>query len=404
MNYHRWEEGLDDSSYFETICIGAAVKPLNNALTGKGDDDMKNCHEEMIEYHDVEVTLPHKERVEMHDRRNANRKRLKNGLKRDGEPASIGCRSQGSYAMRTMVQQPDKDYDIDDGVYFDKESLKGPQGGDKSASDAKEMVRCALYDESFKRPPEKLKNCVRIYYDAGYHVDIPVYRQVTETNAWGDEVIRYELASSDWKQSDPLAVTDWFLEANKTQSPDGGNGGQLRRIVRLLKAFASSRQTWRDRIATGFMISILVVERYVADERREDKVLYDTMVAIRDRLNWDLEIRHPVIAGETLTKGPDDSRTKFLREKLDWAIGELGMVFDANCSRKQSLQAWDKVFNTAFFVGCLEGDEEKNQKNVGAGAAAIALGVGAAAALLIKGAEKSATEQPVDKRGGGRYA
>lgn len=386
------------------IVAGATAKLFYDALKGKGDEDMKNCHDDMIAYHDADVTLPDKERSEMRDRRNANRRRLKNGLKRDGEPAPMGCRSQGSYVMRTMVQQPDKDYDIDDGVYFDKEKLKGPQGGDKSARDAKEMVRKALHDDSFKRPPETLKNCVRVYYDAGYHVDVPVYRQVTETNAWGEEETWYELASTDWKRSNPLAVTDWFLEANKAQSPDNNDGGQLRRTVRLLKAFARSRPSWRERIATGFMITKLVVEKYAANVAREDKALYDTMVTIRDRLDWNLEIEHPTVRGEMLTKGPDDGRTKFLREKLDWAIDELDVLFDADCTREQALKAWDKVFNTTFFIERLEDDEAESQKSEGAGAAAAALGVGVAAALLIKGAEKAATEEPVDKRGGGRYA
>jgi len=158
---------------------------------------MKDCHKDMIAYHNQDVTLPEKEQSEMRDRRNANRRRLKDGLKRDEEPSSIGCRSQGSYAMRTMVQDPDRDYDIDDGVYFDKDDLKGPQGGDKTATDAKEMVREALDDGSFKRPPERLKNCVRVYYNAGYHVDIPVYRRITDINGQGVEETWYELASTD---------------------------------------------------------------------------------------------------------------------------------------------------------------------------------------------------------------
>ena len=357
---------------------------------------MKNCHEDMIAYHDEDVTLPHKDQDEMRERRNTNRRRLKSGLQRDDEPKPISCHSQGSYSMRTMVQQPDKDYDIDDGVYFDKKKLKGSQGGDKSANDAKEMVRKALHDDSFKRPPEKLKNCIRVYYGEGYHVDVPVYRQITETNIWGEEETYYELASTDWKRSDPLAVTDWFLAANKDKSPDAENGGQLRRMVRFLKAFARSRSSWKDRIATGFMTTVLVVEKYRANATYEDKVLYDTMVAIRDRLNLGLEIEHPTVGGEMLTKGPDDSRTKFMLEKLAWAIDELDILVKPGCTREQSLKAWDKVFNTDFFIKRLDEGEAGNRKSKGAGAVA--------AALLIKGAEKAAAEDPVDKRGGGRYA
>ena len=357
---------------------------------------MKNFHQDMMTFHDEAVTLPDKERTEMRERRDTNRRRLKRGLKRDENPTPLRLRSQGSYAMRTMVQQPDKDYDIDDGVYFDREKLKGPRGGDKCASDAKEMVREALHDNSFKRPPEKLKNCVRVYYDKGYHVDVPVYRQITERDIWGNEEIYCELASTDWKHSDPTAVTEWFLDHNKSQSPDTNNGGQLRRIVRLLKAFVRSRPSWRQRIATGFMITKLVVERYQPNATYEDQALYDTMVAIRDRLDLNLEIEHPTIDGEMLTKGSDDGRTKFLLDKLEWAIDKLEILLDPNCTEEQGLRAWDQVFKTTFFTERAKVDEAQKRTTSSAGAAT--------SSLLIKGAERAAAKAPVNKRGGGRYA
>ena len=363
---------------------------------------MKNYHTDILAFHDEGVTLPDKERTEMRERRDTNRRRLKRGLEREGAPKPVDYRSQGSYSMRTMIQQPDKDYDVDDGVHFDIEKLRGPHGGDMSAAAAREMVRKALHDESFERPPEKLKNCIRVYYSAGYHVDVPAYRRIVEKDAWGNERIRIELASTQWRPSDPLAVTDWFLDANKQNSPDTDNGGQLRRIVRFLKAFARSRSSWRNRIATGFMITKLVVEQYRANADREDEALYYTMVGIRDRLNWNLEIQHPTVAGEMLTKGRQDSETKFLRDKLNWAIGELDVLLQMNCSSEQALKAWDKVFNTTFFTDRHEGAKTHGQNREGAEAGA--LGAGVTAGILIKGAENAAAERPVDKRGGGRYA
>lgn len=391
--------------WLKLLGVAVAGKVLLDALAKEEDEDMYNCHDDILAYHDEKVTLPKVEQDEMRDRRNTNRQRLKNGLKRDGEPAPTGFQSQGSYAHRTMVQHKDKDYDIDDGVYFWKDDLKGPNGGDKTAGQAKEMVRKALHDDRFNRPPEVRTNCVRVYYNAGYHVDVPVYRKVKTTNIWGEEEITYEIASTDWKKADPAEVTRWFKRENERQSPDTSNGRQLRRDTRLNKAFARSRESWRSRIATGFMITTPIVnECYRANAAREDKALYDTMVAMRDRLNWNLEIEHPTVEGEMLTSGPDDARTKFLREKLDWAIGELEVLFDPGCTREQALKAWDKVFNTTFFSERLEEEKAAEQKSEGAGAAAAALGAGVAAALLIKGAERAGAEEPVDKCGGGRYA
>ena len=267
------------------------------------------------------------------------------------------------------------------------------------------MVRKALHDDRFNRPPEVRTNCVRIYYNAGYHVDVPVYRKVKTKNISGEEEIHYEIASTDWKKSTPVEVNRWFKRENERQSPDDTNGRQLRRDTRLNKAFARSRDSWRPRIATGFMITTLIVDEcYRTNADREDKALYDTMVAMRDRLKRDLEIKHPTVAGEMLTSGPNDARTKCLREKLDWAIAALDVLFDSDCTREQALKAWDKVFNTTFFSERLEEEDVVEQKGGSAGVAAAALSAGVAASLLIKGAERAGAEEPVDKRGGGRYA
>lgn len=353
---------------------------------------MHDCHKDIVAFHGSEVVLSTDDRDEMRNRRDANRKRVESGLEKADEPAAKNFKSQGSYAMRTMVQDANNDYDIDDGVYFTKESLAGPRGGDKPALDARDMVRDAVDSGKFKRPPEVRKNCVRVYYEKGYHVDLPVYREVSDE----DGQSHFELASADWIVSDPQSVTEWLRRADKQQSPDDGDGvGQLRRIVRMLKAFARSRKSWKDSIASGFMITVLVVERYSAAKGREDRALYDTMVAIRDRLLWDLKIKHPTVSGEYLTKGVADSRAKFLREKLDWAIEQLEPLFHSEPTREGALKAWDTVFATTFFGDRPSGTDSGNQAHSRAG-----LG---AAAIAPRERRRHPTK-PVDKRGGGRFA
>ena len=128
-----------------------------------------------------------------------------------------------------------------------------------------------------------------MYYGAGYHVDIPVYRRVATETIFGTQY-HYELASSSWKRSDAREVTEWFRKENSRQSPDTANGRQLRRIVREIKKFARSRDSWSGQILSGFGITKLVTERYRPDAARDDRALYDTMKAIRDRLTFDLEI------------------------------------------------------------------------------------------------------------------
>lgn len=355
---------------------------------------MFDCANDIWAYHDDKVTLAQKQQTEMRERRDANRKRLKKGLKDKEKPTPKEFVSQGSYAMKTMTQHPENDYDIDDGVYFEKSDLVGPRGAEMSALDARQMVRDALDDGSFKTAPEARKNCVRVYYEGGYHVDVPVYRRVVTTNSQGKEVAHYELASSDWKRSDARDVTDWFDTENQKQSPDTENGRQLRRITRLLKKFAKSRSSWGSSILSGFGITKLVTENYKANLKREDTALYDTMKAIRDRLNLDLVVKHPVTPNETITKGKDDPKARFFREKLTDAINWLEPLFKSDCTQKEALDCWDTVYSTDFFSARCK-KEEKKSENASSGT------VLKSSTLL---SSTNASPPPVSKEGGGRYA
>lgn len=348
---------------------------------------MFDCSKDVRAYHDQEVSLPKSEQDAMRDRRNANRTRLRNGLADAGKPAPLEFVKQSSYAMKTMTRDPDNDYDIDDGVYFRKEDLVGDRGAEMTSLQARQMVRDAVDDGKFKKPPEVRSNCVRVYYEKGYHVDLPVYRRVTTSTVFGD-VVHYELAaSSGWKRSDARDVSEWY-EDERAKSADGI---QLRRINRDLKKYARSRDSWRSGILSGFGISVLTVERFRHNER-EDRALYDTMVEIKGRLNWDLQVKHPVTPGDYITSGSDDARARCFRDKLTEAIDNLQPLFDADCTRERALKCWDKVFATTFFSERLE--EEKR-------AAVAAPAVITSGALL---SQTVAAAAAVSSAGGGRHA
>jgi hypothetical protein len=309
---------------------------------------MEDCHKDFNAFYRDEVALGEAQRTEMRQRRDTNRSSLRSGLERDEEPESIGSASQGSYAMRTMIQDSENCYDIDDGVYFSKASLVGPKGGNKTPTEAKEMVRKALHSSAFNTPVAVHKNCVRVQYNQGYHVDVPVYRKI-DVDEYGNSITPYyELASTVWKRSDPLAVTEWFKEACKG-SVDLSNGTQLRRVVRFLKKFAQSRSSWKGSIAPGFAISKLAVDNYRGVQDRDDICLRETMTAIRDALFINENIDHPVLAGEKIIDGSTDARSRFLRSKLTWALEKLEGLDKRDCKRADALAIWDQVFNTQYF-------------------------------------------------------
>lgn len=346
---------------------------------------MYDCNQEIFQFYDEAVRLTKDAQDEMRARRNANEDRLSSRLANAENATPQRFVKQGSYAMRTMVQHKDNDYDIDDGIVFAYEDLRGPRGGDMSAGEAKQMVCDALQDGRLADAPEVRANCVRIYYLEGYHIDMPVYRVFYDEDGNEDYL---ELASSDWKKSDPEAVTEWFNGAVKEKSPDSDNGCQMRRVTCFLKSWARSRTSWN--MPSGFILSILVNECYVAKAERDDESIYETMKAILSRLNWtSMAVHHP-ITGEKLTNGAlfvDDAKMVEMRDKLDEAIGTLRETLvdgEDDCTKKAALKAWKKVFHNEYFDALLE--EETAAKAI--------------APATITSREPS---QPVTKAGGGRY-
>lgn len=349
---------------------------------------MFDCSKDVRAYHDKQVVLAQADQSAMRSRRDANRRRLEKGLAKAERAAPDEFVKQGSYAMKTMLQHPDNDYDVDDGVYFLKEDLVGSRGGEMSAYDARWMVRDAVDDSSanFKDPPEVRPNCVRIYYVQGYHVDMPVYRRVEV-----DGEVRYELASSaGWCRSDARDVTKWFEDALAAT----GQTYLLRRLVRYVKKFAKSRPSWSGRVLSGFGITVLAIERNHLDVVRDDRSLYETMRLIRDRLDRDLVVEHPVTPDTRITAGDEDAKAKCLRTHLGEALDWLEPLFEADCTRKKALSCWDKVFNTTFF-------SERHEEEQRAATASIARPVLTSSALA--GLEAAASGSVRDT-GGGRHA
>jgi len=314
---------------------------------------MFDCNNDILDFFNEEVALKQKQQNEMRARRESNRNRLKDGLKKNDNPSLETHVPQGSYAMHTMVNDKDNDYDIDDGAAFIKKNLVGDRGAELSALSSRKMVRDAIDDGSFQIPPEVKTNCVRVHYKSGYHVDIPVYRILDDGSL--------QLASSDWIGSSPQEVTEWYNDAVIKKSPDSNNGRQMRRVTRDLKFYMKSRDGWKKKMPSGFEISVLVDECYLADVGREDVSLYETLNAVKNRLDFNLEVKHP-IRSDMLTDGEDDANTRFLREKLTEAVSQLEVLFEEDCTRLDALKAWNKVFKHTFWKERIT-EEEKIQKN-----------------------------------------
>lgn len=307
-----------------------------------------DCHREMTNFHRDEVTLSTKQQGEMRARRDAGRTRLQNGLTEAKKPQPKEVQSQGSYQMRTMVQDDANDYDIDDGSYFSSDDLKDDAGTALTPLAARQRVCNALkWDGRLKKEATVKRNCVRQEYPEGFHIDLPVYRIVKTKDANGDQVEHYELASGDeWVRSDARAVTRWFNVLVGELNAGEADGSQMRRIVKLSKKFAR-RSDWKSQTTSGICVTKLVVDNFVASADRDDKALRETWRAIDAKLQKTTEIDHPVLPSKLAVSG--DVQIGFFRDCLRSALKTLE-VLDANdCTGAQARQAWDEVFDTDFF-------------------------------------------------------
>jgi hypothetical protein len=337
---------------------------------------MIDCSKEISKFCSKEVCLNESQRKQMRVHRDANRAKLRAGLAKDEREPPKYHITQGSYAMHTMVQHPKNDYDIDDGAVFTRDQLRGPKGGDMSPRGARDMVCRAVSDDRLNTPPEVLKNCVRVYYNEKYHVDIPVYREYEDDE--GNMVL--EFASSVWGKSDPRELTRWYNGSVIENSPDTTNGRQMRRVTCLSKAFSRSRGKWK--MPSGLIQSVLIDEKYQPTDARDDEALFDTMQAIYSRLVLQgRQVHNPTDSEEELTKGSDDPKMVEFEDRLEWAIGKLRPVKDETCTYTEAIKLWKEVFGGhAFFDQFIKEEEEKKKEAATKAAASVAAASVAASA------------------------
>src|SRR6266571_512536 len=260
---------------------------------------MKDCSTDILNYHDDEVTLSPALRDKLRGNRDANRDRLRRGLETNKKPKPDEFIIQGSYAMKTMTQHPKNDYDIDDGVAFAEEKLKERNGTPFTPQQAKEMVRDALVEGGgLSEDPIVKKNCVRVKYAAGHHVDIPVYRT---KNSPG--ITKKELAGESWRESNPTEITDWFGRTEKNVRQTGEAEPQLRRIVRIVKKYA--RRNLERNSPNGLILTVLTAEQHTAYDSREDHAMREVLGKIRSRLLLDKVVFNPANRTEKLTRDKD---------------------------------------------------------------------------------------------------
>lgn len=312
----------------------------------------ENCSDDLIEFDQKKVKITPQQQSEMRERRDTNRKRLHIGLTKNGKPQPDEHVVQGSYAMKTMTQHPDREYDIDDGSAFSSSKLL-VVGVAMTPQQAKQMVCDALIAEGHGPDDIKVtKNCVRVTYEACYHVDIPVYRTLSDGNGG---VIMEIASENEWRKSNPREITEWFqCEESKTLVKGEEENPQMRRMTRLLKNYSRTNLGDDDSL-TGLVLSVLTAELHKSYVNRDDHAFRSLLTNLKARLERDKVVKNPV-QDEEFTKPADAARMTKLIVQLGKSIERMKML-DTDCSKAEARAVWDDVFKTDFFQGRQESEQ-----------------------------------------------
>ena len=293
-------------------------------------------------FYTTHVVLSQSEQTKLHNKKDLNIQRLKDGLKEHNEEngtsySVVETCVQGSVAMSTVVKNEDHDYDIDVAVVFDKSTL-----GDKGAQATRNMVANALRRKTkqFNAEPEVKTSCVRVKYADGYHIDFAVYRRYYD---YWNACWVYEHAGSDWTQRELKGLSEWF----KTQND--ASDGKLRKVVRLSKMFCKSRASWKN-MPSGLLQTVLCDEKMQDSYERIDELFYYTMKEIVNRLETDITVTAPVDGGRDLTPRKSDTmKMTNWKNRLKSKLEDLDVLFKEDCTKADALQAWYGFFNHDFW-------------------------------------------------------
>jgi hypothetical protein len=237
---------------------------------------------------------------------------------------------QGSYAMATIINPLDGEFDIDDGVYLQN------LGPDKSKWPKPETVHSWIkkaVEGHTKEEVQDKRTCVRVIYSGNYHVDLPIY------GIYNGRAYLAEKGQLGWHISEPRKIVEWFKAQVKAK------GEQLRRLVRYTKAWADY-QSKSGKLPNGFTLTVLVVDEYIKLER-DDSSFAGTMREVSKRLSKSSVILNPVDNNEDLGKRISEVQYQNFVNRLAKLLESSSAALKEE-SKVEACKKWKSEFGARF--------------------------------------------------------
>lgn len=280
----------------------------------------------------AKIVLPSGKEESLRKGRNAIRDQVRKYFRENIKVAVPKFQGQGSYAMGTITNPLDGEFDIDDGVYLqhldEKDSSRWP-----TADTVHSWLIKATDGHTDETPIDK-RCCVRIRYAGHYHVDLPSYAK------FNGKYVLAEKGAKPWPPSDPLDLTLWFKKLVKLQ------GEQLLRVVRYIKAWVDFQSGRRDKMPSGLTLTVLATQYFSADER-DDVSSERVAQAISNAVNPVFSVFNPVDSEEELTaKLTGEQKVRFQKAISDLAADAAAAIKTGD--REKASKIWRRQLGDRF--------------------------------------------------------
>lgn len=289
---------------------------------------MADVQKQLEKFHE-KIRVDYDMSRELRDKRDIVVAKVKKYLQDNGYP-TCEVLLQGSYKMKTGAKPiADLEYDIDIGLRFDIHE------DDYKAVTVRGWVFDAVKDHTLR--VEDKGPCVRVVYEAGYHLDLVTYA-VREAD--GKDVYRLANKKNGWRPADPPALLEYVKDYRETfkGTEDGATKtDQFRRCVRYLRRWNDVRMPYEDEMKpTGLAYVLLAIQRGLAkhafvDGRPDDRT---ALAAFVRGLSWTsgrLRADKPTPEYEEVLSRLDDGAMTQLKADLSSlaaALEEAGRTAD----------------------------------------------------------------------------
>jgi len=243
---------------------------------------------------------------------------------------------QGSYKLKTLIRTKDDTCDLDDGVYFQDNP------DDVISTTLQRWVKEAV-NATTDASPEHKKKCIRVMFQAGYSIDLPVLVFDEET----EEHPNLAVKNADFQLDDPKEFVNEFRRV-KTD--------QMIRLVKYLKAWCDHK---RQDMPSGLGMTVLTMKHFQSNSR-DDIALKFLLIEIEKELKLSFRCKMPTTPHDDLFQEYSATKKSNFMNNLSAFIDDAKLAIEEKNKLKAS-KYWKKHLGDRFPEG--EDEDEKTSSN-----------------------------------------